>query len=270
MLVFLCQQWLLSETGSLNTDKAIWIIVLLVLFHGVLFVWQIVGVIRAAERWTIETGVQVTVWGVYLSLVILFWLSMSYVIEGWQATVGSTTDRDKFKHFELEQANQYQIYLDPAAAHRLHIVGLLARGITRRVANMLETSSAIDEVVLDSQGGNIHEARGLAMLIRDNGLATRVEKECASACTIAFIGGNSRTVTKGARLGFHQYRIDAGYTVLVADPAGEQARDQSLFIDAGVSADFVETMFRQRASDMWWPTIDELLRAGVVNYVAAQ
>jgi hypothetical protein len=41
-------------------------------------------------------------------------------------------------------------------------------------------------------------------MIQQRRLATRVEAGCASACTIAFLGGVERSISPGGRLGFHR------------------------------------------------------------------
>ncbi|MEE9321435.1 MAG: hypothetical protein V3U76_13375 [Granulosicoccus sp.] len=269
VLVFIGQEALLPATGHDYSDKVLRVVTLLVLVHGILFVWQIVGVVRSADRWLSVRGSQATVWGVQLSVVVLLWLSASYVLQGWQATLSTETGRELVKRMDEKRISQYSLLLNPLAK-RLEINGLLTRGITRHVTELLGASNSINQVVLHSRGGNIHEARGLAKLFRDHKLSTHVEAECASACTIAFIGGSPRTLRQGARLGFHQYRVDAAYAVPVADAEAEQLRDQSLFIDAGVSTDFVENMFRQRVPGMWWPKSDELLHSAVVHRITGR
>lgn len=266
LLVFVCQQALLPATGGNYSDKVVQVVILLVLAHGVLFIWQIVGVVRSADKWLSVRGSQATVWGVQLFIVVLFWLSASYALQGWQTTLSAGSGTELVKRLEGEHVSQYRLQLDPSGK-QLNINGVIEHGITRRVTEFLQIPNSIDKIVLNSRGGNIHEARGLAKVFRDRKLATHVEVECASACTIAFIGGTTRTIGQSARLGFHQYRVDAAYAVPFADPGNEQRRDQSLFIDAGVSAVFVQTMFRQRASAMWWPTVDELLRGGVAHRI---
>ena len=86
-----------------------------------------------------------------------------------------------------------------------------------------------------------------------------------SACTLAFIGGAERSMASSARLGFHQYRVDANYMVAFSDPEAEQARDKDLFAAAGVSEDFSREMYNKSASDMWFPTHRELLTSGVLS-----
>ena len=41
-------------------------------------------------------------------------------------------------------------------------------------------------------------------MFRERKLATRVDGDCASACTFAFLGGVERSISPGGRLGFHR------------------------------------------------------------------
>ena len=91
---------------------------------------------------------------------------------------------------------------------------------------------------------------------------------CASACTTDYAGGAMRSASIDAALGFHQYRIDASYAVIVVDVQAEQAREAALFREAGVSSEFVRTLFEHLPGDMWWPSQDELLRARVIHAIS--
>jgi hypothetical protein len=116
---------------------------------------------------------------------------------------------------------------------RFRLEGEILEGDSDRVANALldaEISSLDDPwrrivIALDSQGGAFHEGINLATSFRRLGIATvvRAEDACYSACAIAFLGGvdlpkdpnpvsageplpnqkPSRSLEKGARLGFH-------------------------------------------------------------------
>jgi hypothetical protein len=82
---------------------------------------------------------------------------------------------------------------------------------------------------------------------------------------LAFIGGTTRRLAQGAKLGFHQYRIDATYKVPFANPKAEEAKDRNLFEQAGVAEWFLDRMFMTEPGDMWFPSSDEVRDAGVVT-----
>ena len=74
-------------------------------------------------------------------------------------------------------------------------------------------------------------------------------------------------MASGGKLGFHQYRIDANYAVLRANPLLEQERDRAIFLRSGVAAWFLDKMFDSGASGMWYPGVSELIDARVVTSV---
>ena len=148
------------------------------------------------------------------------------------------------------------------------VKGVIDFGITRDLRAFISQHPGAVRVNLDSIGGSIYEGRGLAMLFRENGLGTHVDAQCSSACTLAFIGGNYRTISKIGKIGFHQYAID--YTNLnqalpFYDPIKEQERDRETMLSQGIDADFIDKAFNTAPQDMWYPEHNELLRTGVIH-----
>ena len=70
---------------------------------------------------------------------------------------------------------------------------------------------------------------------------------------------------RDARLGFHSYRVEASYSVPIADPGAEQEKDRVLFAKRNVEDWFLQKMYDRDASDMWFPAREELLSAGVIT-----
>ena len=165
---------------------------------------------------------------------------------------------------EREHASEYRFTVSDDGK-TLRLEGEITYGVTRKIKQLISEYPQLDTLVLSSDGGNIYEGRGLARQIREAGLNTHVESTCSSACTLVFIGGVRRSMSPGAKLGFHQYRIDADYSVPFADPASEQARDRALFADAGVSEGFLREMYKKSADDMWYPTFKELRQFGILS-----
>ncbi|MGJ8570149.1 MAG: hypothetical protein ACSHXI_05520 [Hoeflea sp.] len=234
--------------------------------HGVVFVWQAVGVIRAGEAHIAQHGAIGMHWGAQLGVLVAFWLTASYALNAWQLTIDVPGYVNFAEKMEMERASKYRIIAQPDGV--LLIDGTLELGITKRLARVLTNDARIREVILSSEGGNIYEARGLARLFRDKGLSTSVVDECSSACTTAFIGGLIRQLKSGAKLGFHQYKIEANYDVLGADPRAEQRKDQRLFLGAGVKQGFVSRMHSAAPASMWYPDHRELFDAGVITAIS--
>tara|TARA_E500000305_G_scaffold87860_1_gene74426 strand:- start:2635 stop:3591 length:957 start_codon:yes stop_codon:yes gene_type:complete len=264
VLVFVLQEWLRPEKGQDFHENQLLILLLALFFHGVLFVWQAVGVIRAAEVHIITSGYMAPVWGAQLVLVVASFWVITYAIDAWHMTLPVPDSLRLQSEREAERAGKYSI--EPTSdGQALILNGSLELGITDHLKHQLKAYPDVKQIILASTGGNIYEARGLSNTIRQNGLNTLVISECSSACTTVFIGGIKRHLASGGKLGFHQYRIDADYAVLNADPLREQDRDRAIFLQAGVAIWFLDMMFDSPPSGMWYPELSELIDAHVVT-----
>jgi hypothetical protein len=96
-----------------------------------------------------------------------------------------------------------------------------------------------DVVVVDGPGGRVFEAVLIGTEIRRRGLSTVVPKNrsCASACTIVFLSGRTRSLQSGASLGLHA-AADGGHA---ADPAGTKFM-YGYLSRVGVSKDLAREM----------------------------
>jgi hypothetical protein len=91
-----------------------------------------------------------------------------------------------------------------ADGRRLVIAGAYGMHSEEAVRKALDQHRSVREVVLEGPGGRAAVGFALFKLFRERKLATRVDTACASACTIAFLGGIERTVSPSGRLGFHR------------------------------------------------------------------
>jgi hypothetical protein len=146
----------------------------------------------------------------------------------------------------------------------LHIDGTYGMGSDQAVRRVLERNPKIREVVLSGPGGRMGAGFGISRMIRNRRLATRVDAGCASACTIAFLGGVDRSISAGARLGFHQ----ASFPGMSADDMFEANRDMKRFLlSAGVAPGFAQRVLDTPGDSIWIPTPEELLAARVIKRV---
>jgi len=146
----------------------------------------------------------------------------------------------------------------------LRIDGPYGVGSVDVVRRALEGHPSIRQVVLAGPGGRIGPAFEINRMIRNRGLATRVEAACASACTIAFLGGVDRSMSPSARLGFHQ----GSFPGMGSNDMYESNRDMKRFLIAsGVAPDFAQRVIDTPADDIWVPTPKELLAGHVVHRV---
>jgi hypothetical protein len=266
LLIFAAQNYWVASAENQPVVSPLLVYLAVLMLHGVLLVWQIVGVIRSCDHHFVEHRSMATLWGAQLAAVLLFLMSALYSLEAIQITFKPLETVNVFDRIRQEHAEQYVLSLVDNST-KLHIDGTLELGITKAVNQLLAENKQINSVLLNSDGGNIYEGRGLAKLISNHQLNTRVMERCASACTLAFIGGIQRTAVEGAKFGFHQYRVDAAYDIIATDVDKEQARDTALFLAAGVNQSFTRKMFGQAASGMWWPDLKELVYVGFLNSI---
>ncbi|MCO6187477.1 hypothetical protein [Rhizobium sp. L1K21] len=262
-VIFLVQGAFRPDEYEDYFEQSLLVLALAVFFHGIVFIWQAVGVFRAGENYIRDRGAIAVHWGAQLGVLVAFWLTASYALNAWQMTVDVPDYIDYEAKWRSEREARYALTREDGDT--LKLAGTLELGITKRLTALFQEKSAPYRIILSSKGGNIYEARGLEKLFRERGIDTIIEDECSSACTTAFIGGKKRWLKPGGRLGFHQYRVEADYAVLGSDPKAEQKRDEALFLNAGVKPDFAARMHSAAANSMWYPSSGELLSAGVVT-----
>jgi hypothetical protein len=145
----------------------------------------------------------------------------------------------------------------------LEVSGGLTAGVAAEVEAQLQAAPQIRVIHLNSPGGRISEGIALQAVIRRHGLETYTSTGCASACTLAFLGGRRRWLGPTAVLGFHQPGPYPGETQAEADEgkavlAAEMQR-------AGVASGFIARVLATPFETVWTPSDDELLRSGVVT-----
>jgi hypothetical protein len=140
----------------------------------------------------------------------------------------------------------------------LEISGSFSLAVPGDFVAALAQAPQVRTVLLESPGGYIQPAMAVKKIIQARGLDTYVGRFCASACTLAFLGGHQRFLAPDARLGFHQARpLDAPPEQ--ADPILRQA-----YSGAGVPAAFIEHILHTPPRELWFPTQDELRDAGII------
>jgi len=252
---FLFPPYIENESAVTTAVIAYFIVVKLIVYP-----WQVVGVLRTCDlRIKSDTG-RSWATAAQIALVVSLAVTLLATIETWQSL-------QLFKRDMLlrEVSSPEPLYsLDLIEQETLiHLRGPFQIGITNRVADLIERYPEITGIILDSEGGQIYEGRGLARLIRDNNLQTFSLEQCLSSCTTAFVAGTTRTLGINARLGFHQYKT---YSLIPSiDVVAEQSKDMAIFVEQGVSPEFLEKIFIHPPNSMWWPEIGELINAGVVH-----
>jgi hypothetical protein len=145
----------------------------------------------------------------------------------------------------------------------LYVSGAYGARSGGAVRSALAHHRSVREVVLEGPGGRASVGFEIFRAIRSAKLATRVDTECASACTIAFLGGVERTVSPSGRLGFHR----ASFPGMDENDMYESNRGIRNFLihRAGLTPGFVRRVIDTPATSIWVPTREELLAGKVIT-----
>lgn len=176
--------FLFQETGATFLPPGrvfpVWLVMpVVVIFHGCIFVWQAVGLLRAADRYCQGSGQMFKVWGSQLALIVAALWVLSYSLEAWYLTQPQTdTTMPSLAELEAKRATRYSLSLSDDQTFVV-LEGSLELGITKRLSTLLDAHPSVKTIRLTSPGGNIFEARSLAAQIQNRGLATSVDSECS-------------------------------------------------------------------------------------------
>ena len=139
---------------------------------------------------------------------------------------------------------------------------------------------------LTGPGGFMPAAREMASKIIEFDLNTVAYGECESACTTIFLAGNRRSLETSAKLGFHRQWVDKeqeklyynamkeakgwknefDYVAWIYDVLADNIIKDIEFMESrGVSIDFILKALSKASSDMWEPSREDLLEAGVLT-----
>jgi hypothetical protein len=160
--------------------------------------------------------------------------------------------------------NQLAVRVGPDG-DTLYVEGSYGLGGEELVRRALDHNPGIRTVVLAGPGGRISVGFELYEMFRERKLATRVDDECASACTFAFLGGVERSISPGAQLGFHR----GSFPGLSDNDMYESNRDLRRFLlnHARLALPFVDRVIATPPDEIWVPTPQELLAGRVINRV---
>ena len=153
-------------------------------------------------------------------------------------------------------------------APKVMVIGDVAQvsgEIDYQILTELRATKGIRLVVLDSPGGHVQAGRAIGLFLAANGVETRVDGVCFSACTLAFAGGAKRALGSQGVLGFHGYRFVDPLQVQTVSKAEVEDKDRAFLSAQGFDPDFVERVFATPPEELWQPTRAELLAAGVLK-----
>lgn len=143
--------------------------------------------------------------------------------------------------------------------------GFIGPGIADKLEEELANTPKAFVVTLALAGGLLQQAEKIGELIEKRHLATYTGTQCDSACTYAFMAGSTRIIHPDGKLGFHAFRwIGSDWFNMKNEQANKNGR--AYFRKQGVRSKFIEKAFSVPSTDMWHPSAEELIDAGVVTH----
>jgi len=221
---------------------------------GTLFAfWQVLLLVKAAKRTSLSLFTMAATIAAVAALVVASLIhdrAMPALTELWNIHSGDS------------ELGDLTVRASPDG-RRLYVSGAYGTRSEEKVHAALKQHASIREVVLEGPGGRASAGFEIARAIRRARLATRVETACASACTIAFLGGVERTISPSGRLGFHS----ASFPGMDEGDMHESNRAIRNFLvnSAGVTPDFARKVIDTPAESMWVPSREELLAGKVIT-----
>jgi len=252
-----------EQSGLAIALTALYVVVFQVIVYG----WQAMGVVKACDRYLTAFGSYITVLATQFGLVASLFVTLIYAGGAVQSLFADP------EAMIINQRPKRPPLLDPYTltvtedGTRILVDGDFRIGIAKELSALLDQHPGVKAVVFSSNGGRVTEGRGLARVIGEHGLNTYVFDSCTSACTTAFIGGVKRILGEGGKLGFHQFRLDSAYNNPYIDPVAEQKIDLAFYLRQKIDSQFLEKVFQAAPTDIWFPSPDELLAAGVIDEI---
>ena len=236
------------------------VLILTVSIWLILLAWQFTGCFRSASLRVSYSGSALNLYVVFFGLLITV-----IPVMGRMLSMSDQYNRAQQGAVLSAESSNNSYTLTLLNNEMLAFTGDIDFGATRDFVSILATHPGIQTVLLESDGGVVVEARGMANTIQDKGLNTRVESDCYSACTLIYISGRVRSLGDEAALGFHQYRLEMPYYYPWVDPVSEATKDKQRFARQNVTSAFLNKMYSHDHDSLWIPSHAELAQAGVTT-----
>ena len=256
--------------------NAAWPFAFLLFLDLFVFAYQVVRYVNAASLYMQDTGRFWTIAGATLGFVaagivtFYFWFLAFAVVD--KALSGLRSDANFRTSPETGPAvlesrappKRFRVHMS-VDGRTLTYDGIMASGMMSELNPLLRQSPDLQQISLNSPGGNLYEARRLAQQVLQLGLDTHVDVECSASCLLAFTAGANRTLGPGAQLGFHRYGLDFKQLMPFAEVDVERLQDQSFYEQQQVSPAFIDRYFSDDRRTLWYPHKNELFQAGITT-----
>lgn len=164
---------------------------------------------------------------------------------------------DKFAGFSISA---------DAQARTITIEGPIGFDLIERFRRVRAEHPEAETLVLDSPGGWIWAARGVAAQLAGTRLRTAlVREQCASACTLIFEQAPHRVLERGAHLGFHAGRNDLREGLGDVEEANRQMAE--LLARRDIPRSVIDRINQTPNAQMWWPSAPELFSDHLIDAV---
>lgn len=232
------------------------------LLYGMLIpivLWQGVGVYRSANRHPFRGGSQG--WAnIAKAITILSALGFTFNLfstglPALKEAVSLVTEERSYPPLTVRLLNH---------GNELELYGGIEVGNETLLKQTLEANPDITTIHLHSIGGRILGAVRLAELVQQYSLNTYVKESCASACTLVYLAGKQRFIGEDGQLAFHSASI-GGSSTHDNHPLSGTLRQQ--YENANVPEWFLKKVFKTPNHELWIPTHQELIKAGIVDEV---
>lgn len=226
--------------------------------------WQIVGLWRACNarminlnRWLVSRMIQlIIVISVITNLTVLILVSPLVLFYTKTAFFQNPED-----FYTLQVINEGKV---------LFFEGRIVPGLSSDVKKVINKNPRLEAIILTTQGGKSKEGKRLANLISKNQFDTYVIDYCFSAGTYSFLAGKVRYIKKDAFVGFHQsgfpdYLSWGDLDKLLVEATEDDM--EALCLSKGIKKEFIDQMKSVPHEEIWLPTVQVLLDAGVIHGV---
>lgn len=223
-------------------------------------IWQLMGALRtlflAVQNHTDIVVIISLVLSMSIVLAISAWRSLEMIIPPQAKHVTATGSETKLLHVSDDG---YTVFVSGDINFPLHASFL----------KTLEQNNQIKTVMLSSDGGIIFAARAMAIKITEQGLNTKIDENCYSACTLIFMAGRKRELGDAGELGFHLYATKSTITASILDIDAQVEKDKDYLRARGVSEGFIKTAYSTPPDKIWIPNKDQLEQAGILTSIKA-
>jgi hypothetical protein len=247
--------WMKSAHPSLTI-----VLVVLVLFevvHLPVAGWQVVGTLRSAalsgSRWAVVVNCLMM-----LGIVATCALTVR-TVDIIQGLARGAAEQQRLSHYQIGVAPDGDAIIAQ---------GPIGLGYSQSIIRSFAEHPQIHQLRLDSIGGDVDNGMQLHDFLAGRpDIAVEADGLCASACTLAFLGGERRIAGPKTRLGFHQFHSLLDTHASIESVETKQETYKQLMSKRGASADFIRLAFAKQGNQAYFPDIDELFANNIITSI---